>query len=390
MAPSPDAAVRPDRSERPGIDCLRAQQCAALARARTFRLTERQPHSLLLPTPPSRSQRKPQAARFSSLTRSKTIRRTNGDAIFSVAQSPYWVRSVHCAYAAILNATLAIAAMKRIYLHSLPGHRCVAAAVCFVASFIAAALQPDRAAAQAKLEADYAITFARLAVGSMTLSVAYGTDDYGITATVRAGGVMRVLANGDASMTVEGTVKDGVPLPASFSSKATSGTATEEVRMVLEDGSVKELILSPIPENDLPSATEAERQGIVDPLTAMLVPTSPGEPIAAEACQRTFRIFDGRHRYDLSLAFRRKDNISGEKGYAGPVIVCAVNYRPIAGQRDLTPLEKYLMDGGEMEIALAPITGIAMLAPVRFSATGALATLVITATRFDAAAQLRQ
>jgi hypothetical protein len=272
--------------------------------------------------------------------------------------------------------------MQRIYLHNASCRRAAAAAVCFAATFIAVAVEPDQAAAQAKLEAEYTITFARLAVGSMTLSVAYGADDYSITATVRAGGMMRILANGDAAMAAQGSVKDGVPLPAVFSSKVTSGTATEEVRMVLEDGNVKELVLTPA-EGDLAPAAESERQGVVDPLTAMLVPTVPGEPLVAEACQRTFRIFDGRHRYDLALAFKGMDKMSGEKGYAGRVILCAVSYRPMAGQRELTPLEKYLADGGEMEIALAPMTGITMLAPVRFSATGALAALVISATRFE-------
>jgi hypothetical protein len=262
--------------------------------------------------------------------------------------------------------------------------RAVVAAICLAASFVTAAARQDPAYAQAKLDADYLITFARLSVGSITLSVTYNTDDYDIAATVRAGGLMRMLANGEASMTTRGIVKDDLPLPISFSSKMTSGTASEEVRMLLEDGSVKELVVTPPPEGE---ANETERQGIIDPLTATLVPTAAGEPLAPEACQRTFRIFDGRHRYDLTLSFKRMDNLAAEKGYAGSVIVCALSYRPLAGQRDLTPLEKYLSEGGEMEVALAPITGIAMLAPVRFSATSTLARLMIAATRFETTAQ---
>jgi hypothetical protein len=41
-----------------------------------------------------------------------------------------------------------------------------------------------------------------------------------------------------------------------------------------------------------------------------------------EACQHTLPIFDGHQRYDLKLAFKRMDQVTAEKGYSGPVVVC--------------------------------------------------------------------
>ena len=79
--------------------------------------------------------------------------------------------------------------------------------------------------------------------------------------------------------------------------------------------------------------TEANRQGIVDPLTALLFSAAAaGEGLSQEACRRTLPIFDGHQRYDL-LAFKRMDKMTAEKGYAGPVVVCSVGYEPIAGHR---------------------------------------------------------
>jgi hypothetical protein len=40
----------------------------------------------------------------------------------------------------------------------------------------------------------------------------------------------------------------------------------------------------------------------------------------------------------LKLAFKRMDKMTAEKGYAGPVVVCSVNYEPIAGHRSNIPL----------------------------------------------------
>ena len=101
--------------------------------------------------------------------------------------------------------------------------------------------------------------------------------------------------------------------------------------------------------------TQANRQGIVDPLTAMLFSAAAvGEGLSPDVCRHTLPIFDGQQRYDLKLAFKRMDKVTAEKGYAGPVVVCSVSYEPIAGHRESTPLVKYLSEGREMEMALAP------------------------------------
>jgi hypothetical protein len=63
--------------------------------------------------------------------------------------------------------------------------------------------------------------------------------------------------------------------------------------------------------------------------------------------------------------------------------VCSVNYEPIAGHRANIPLVKYLSEGREIEIALAPIAGTRLLAPFRLSVVSTLANLVIEANRFE-------
>ena len=81
------------------------------------------------------------------------------------------------------------------------------------------------------------------------------------------------------------------------------------------------------------------------------------------------------------------DEVTAEKGYAGPVVVCSVGYEPIAGHRPSTPLVKYLSEGREMEVALAPVAGTRLLAPFRVSVVSMLANLVIEANRFEATAR---
>jgi hypothetical protein len=75
--------------------------------------------------------------------------------------------------------------------------------------------------------------------------------------------------------------------------------------------------------------------------------------------------------------------MTAEKGYAGPVVVCSVSYEPIAGHRANIPLLKYLSEGREIEIALAPIAGTRLLAPFRLSVVSRLANLMIEPNRFE-------
>jgi Protein of unknown function (DUF3108) len=246
----------------------------------------------------------------------------------------------------------------------------------------------DHAQAQGKLDASYTISFARIRVGDITATVVLGDSEYAISARGHAGGVMKLLVDGEGSFTTRGTIKHGHPVPTTFTSKIVSNGESSDVTMVLDEGSVKELAASPPPGRERVPVTEANRQGIVDPLTAMLfsaAATSEGLP--QEACQHTLPIFDGHQRYDLKLAFKRMDKVTAEKGYAGPVVVCSAGYEPIAGHRASTPLVKYLSEGREMEIALAPVADTRLLAPFRMSVVSMVANLVIEANRFEATSQ---
>jgi hypothetical protein len=247
----------------------------------------------------------------------------------------------------------------------------------------------DYAHAEGKLDASYTISFARIRVGDIAATGVFGESEYAISARGRAGGIMKLLVDGEASFSTHGIIKDGYPVPTTFTSKIVSDAETSDVTMVLDEGSVKELAAAvPPPKSDRVPVTQTNRQGIVDPLTAMLFSAAAaGERLSQEVCRHTLPIFDGQQRYDLKLAFKRMDKVTAEKGYAGPVVVCSVSYEPIAGHRASTPLVKYLSEGREMEMALAPIAGTRLLAPFRLLVESALANLVIEANQFEVTAQ---
>lgn len=240
----------------------------------------------------------------------------------------------------------------------------------------------DQARGQTAFKADYVISFARITVGNATVRADISSNAYAISASGRAGGAMRLLANGDGDLTSRGSVTGNRFLPSTFMLKINSADDPLDVNMVIEDGNVTELTVLP-PSNDGVPITDADRKGISDPLSAVFVPVGDtGDGLNRETCQRTLRVFDGRQRYDLQLDFKRLDKVRAN-AYSGPVIVCSLSYRPIAGHRASAPLVKYLSESREIKIALAPLAGTRLFAPFRLVVANLLANLVVQANRFD-------
>ena len=104
-------------------------------------------------------------------------------------------------------------------------------------------------------------------VGDITATVVFGPTEYAMSANGRAGGLMKALMDGEGSFTTRGTITDGHPVPTNFTSKIVSNAQTSDVTMVLDEGSVEELVATPLSSPGRVPVTEANRQGIVDPLS---------------------------------------------------------------------------------------------------------------------------
>jgi hypothetical protein len=242
----------------------------------------------------------------------------------------------------------------------------------------------DAAHADSQLTAHYSISLAGLTVGKSDVAVVIGSAEYTSAATGAASGLLRALVTGEGTLGARGAVADGRLAPASFSAKTAGDDETSAVTMTIEGGDVKDVTAETnAPNAERVALTADHRKGIVDPLSALLIEVGgTGDVVAQEACRHTLPIFDGRRRFDLALSFKRLDRVKAAKGYAGPAVVCAVRFKPIAGHRVGSPLVKYL-DGREVELTLAPIAGTRLLAPFRLSIFNMLGNIVVEATAFE-------
>jgi len=233
----------------------------------------------------------------------------------------------------------------------------------------------DSAQAQ-KLEAKYVMSMTGIRVGQSTWTAAFDGDRYSAGAIGGAVDLLSVLVRGEGVAQVSGLIKEGRLVPTAFSSSVIEDGQKIDLKVALEDGTVTDVKDNgPPPGADRVPLTTAHAQGVLDPLTALLVPDEGGQA----SCNRTLAIFDGRRRYDLALSFKRVEKMRGSE----PTVVCNVVLRPIAGHRADSMIMKYVADRRDMELAFAPITGVRFLAPFRLLVPTLIGTMAVQASSFE-------
>lgn len=157
------------------------------------------------------------------------------------------------------------------------------------------------------------------------------------------------------------------------------------IRMSMLGGTVRsETITPPVPyREDRVPITREHRTGVVDPLSAMIVPVADPKKPGAEACNRRLPIFEGTERFDIVLSYLRTEKVTTQKGYSGPAVVCRVRYKAISGHRERRRHVKYMEDNRTIEVWLAPIEEARVLVPWRVSLSTMIGTLVVEAQEFN-------
>jgi hypothetical protein len=244
---------------------------------------------------------------------------------------------------------------------------------------------PHSAFAQGKLDARYEATLAGIPVGKGAWTVEIADDLFFAAASGGTLGLLNTLAGGSGSGASQGRVVNGALVATSYSATTKTSKKSELIRMTLANGNVKEFAIEPEPAVDadrLP-VTDAHRRGVYDPMTGSMIKV-PGttELLSPDSCRTGAGIFDGRMRYDLKLDFKRMETVKAEKGYHGPVVVCAVYFTPVAGYIPDRPVIKYLAAQRNIEIAFAPVAGTRILVPFRIMIPTPLGTAMLEATQF--------
>ncbi|HLL27874.1 MAG TPA: DUF3108 domain-containing protein [Xanthobacteraceae bacterium] len=255
------------------------------------------------------------------------------------------------------------------------------------------------ALAEARLEVRYRASLTPLAdikgieIGKAAIIVNLTDDGYAAAGSAKVTGLARLVSKGEGSAASRGNFVNGRVSPLTYTSTSETDKKSEEIRISLADNTVTQFAVSPPtpPADDRVPVTEDNRKGVVDPMSAAIISVpGNGDMLAHDSCNRTVSIFDGRQRYDLVFSYERTETAKDVKGYSGPMLVCRVDYRPIAGHRASRLQVKYMEDNKNIFVWLAPVAGTRVLFPIRVSIATLVGVAVVEAETFSATASDQQ
>jgi hypothetical protein len=241
------------------------------------------------------------------------------------------------------------------------------------------------AAADARLEVHYEGSVTAIPVGRGEFIMDFTDTGYAVAGSARVTGIAKLVSRGKGSVTARGNFVNGEVSPTNYSTKSESDKKKENIEISLENNAVTQFSVFPPTEaaKDRIPVEEKDRNGVVDPMSAAIV-TVPGtgDMLAPENCKRTIPIFDGRQRYDLVFSYERIDTAKDIKGYKGKMLVCRVDYRPVAGYKPDKLNVKYMKDNKNIFVWLAPVEGTRVLFPARVSIVTLIGIVVVQAEVF--------
>ena len=199
-------------------------------------------------------------------------------------------------------------------------------------------------------------------------------------------GLMRVFTGGQGTSAAHGTLHAGQPLSSVYASTIANHKKSDEVRLTVANGTVKELELEPPPDTDPDRVpiTEEHRKGILDPMTASLLRApGTGDPVSPEACQRT------------AVGVRRPtcaticNSPSSAWTTSRPTRAMPARWwsaRSISRRSPATSRRARRSDISskqrDIEVWLAPIAGTRVLVPFRVQGPTPIGRVVLEATQF--------
>ena len=156
------------------------------------------------------------------------------------------------------------------------------------------------------VDATYSITLAGLTIGRASLSGVVENGSYNINVSAALTGLMGAITQGSGSGTARGGIGSMAPLSNGFAVTATNGSNSRTVQIGASSGNVRGVTIEPpleLPMEGRIPLREQHKQGVVDPISALVMPVRNGNPLDKANCERRLPVFDGTQRFDVVLTF---------------------------------------------------------------------------------------
>lgn len=218
-----------------------------------------------------------------------------------------------------------------------------------------------------------------LPVAEIGVSAVYPTGTYSASATFQSAGLARWFDDTNIEAGVTGYRAGSALQPWRYSHVNHASEKGRTVGIDFPESVATPDIDPPFGSMGEPPASEQERLGAIDPISALLGMTL-GMPVGREGvCNGRLPVFDGKARYDLRFEQAGTENVR-TRAWRGEAMVCNAFLEPVSGyDPGDRPTEEET--ARPVTIYLADIDGHYL--PVRFQADTQIGKINIQATRIE-------
>lgn len=242
-------------------------------------------------------------------------------------------------------------------------------------------------AEQAGVKAVFNVSLGGVSIGKGNLSATLTPSGYSIGIAAKVSGIARLVSSGEGSAQARGLYNAHGLEPATYTINNTVDALKNSVSLVMRNNSItsESVIPATPPSPNRVPLTQAARRGVIDPLSAFLVLSEDKNALSPANCERTLKIYDGRQRYDIAMAYARTEQVKvGD--LEGGSIVCKAAWRPIAGHRTNNLETSHMEENREVEATLTPIPNTRFLLISRINIGTSVGRLMIRAQRVSVSA----
>lgn len=239
--------------------------------------------------------------------------------------------------------------------------------------------------AASSLDVGYDIRVGGLTLAAIDLKAVVDGGKYVATSLVATKGLADVFVSSDVQALATGAIVQGKTIvPRTYNSDIRGGEKRQLVGLLFGDKGPIAIDSAPPYDNRFPVSEEL-KAATLDPVSSILYVALGSSVQASAPCGVNVPIFDGRRRYNLTLAFKGNDKVEARGVYKGPALHCVAQYQRVAGFKPPKNGKKPKVVP-PIDVWLAPMGGNAMLVPVRMEIDSDFGAIVARATRAKVAA----
>lgn len=236
---------------------------------------------------------------------------------------------------------------------------------------------------QANFKAVFDVSLAGVSIGKGNMSATLTPQGYSIGVAAKVTGVARMISGGEGVAQAQGHYSHSDLQPISYAINNTVDKLKNSISLKMRNNAVVDE--SVIPATPYSAArvplTDATKRDVIDPLSAFLVPSESENALSEANCNRTLKIYDGRQRYNIAMAYARTEQMKSTGDLEGRSLVCKAAWRPIAGHKADNMATSHMEENRDVEATLTPIPGTRFLVISRIIIGTSFGKLVIQAKR---------